>query len=217
MDNHNVESDIYRDKCGESMTWRIEQQEGDKNVLIIEGDGDMYDYSDVNYPPWKDLMFSCIVLSPEIVSIGEYAFSGSNITSVEIDVKKIGEGAFSKCPQLVSVILKGTEYIGCNAFENDTGLKYIRFSDDLKIVPQNCCKNCRGLILADIPNGVIHIQRGAFIDCDSLRDIELPYSAEFIEDGAFDLHTQIEYGECDFESMTDLGEDFGDILDELLS
>lgn len=48
-------------------------------------------------------------------------------------------------------------------------------------------------------------------------NIELPHSAEFIEDGTFDLHTQIEYGECDFESMTDLGEDFRDILDELLS
>lgn len=34
MDNHNIESELYREKCGESMTWRIEQQEDSENVLI---------------------------------------------------------------------------------------------------------------------------------------------------------------------------------------
>ena len=96
-------------KCGDNATWRLEEVDstfGKKYVIIIEGTGAIYDYSEENTCPWMELLNkTCkIVVSDGITEIGEYAFYygiGSTIYTiqdVEIadSVDRIGKNAFCR-------------------------------------------------------------------------------------------------------------------------
>ncbi len=96
-------------KCGDNATWRVEEVDstfGKKYVIIIEGTGAIYDYSEENTCPWMELLNkTCkIVVSDGITEIGEYAFYygiGSTIHSihdVEIadSVDRIDKYAFGR-------------------------------------------------------------------------------------------------------------------------
>lgn len=77
MDTYTTENAQLSKKCGDTIFWRIEQKEK-KYVLILDGYVDMYDYDARNLPPWHDLAFCELELSPEITYIGKYAFAGSS-------------------------------------------------------------------------------------------------------------------------------------------
>lgn len=64
--------------------------------------------------------------------------------------------------------------------------------------------NEKGLLQADIPEGVTSIAEGAFRDCKALMQVELPETLKTIGDGAFEGCTSLK--SIDLTSVTSIGE-----------
>lgn len=83
----------------------------------------------------KDVEIPKSLRGKKVVSIGETAFKGSDITTVVIgdNIKSIGNNAFDSCKSLESVVMgDSVESIGNMAFANCDSLKSVKFSAGLK-------------------------------------------------------------------------------------
>ena len=58
--------------CGSNLSWSY-----DDGTLTISGSGKMYNFTDLNDVPWKDVRYTIntVVLSDKMTSIGNYAFA----------------------------------------------------------------------------------------------------------------------------------------------
>ena len=98
--------------CSDSITWLLY----DDGELLIEGDGEMPDYTRQadNTSPWYDKrsQISSITVGDGITYIGTYAFCMCNaVTYVKIpkSVIKIGSAAFLGCTKLMDIYYTGTD------------------------------------------------------------------------------------------------------------
>lgn len=101
--------------CGENAFWEL-----DGDTLVISGSGDMYDF-DTGAKPWGIVgtRISRVVIRDGITSVGNRAFSGMYLQSVDLGntVTRIGEYAFYNVDSLVTVhIGKGLTTLGNFAF-----------------------------------------------------------------------------------------------------
>ena len=153
-----------------------------------------------------------VLYMPETcVSIGEYAFSGSGLRSIEIGsgVNNIGNGAFENCSRLNSVVIptnsvkriesnafyscgnlknltigKGLEYIGSYAFYN-CGLRSLVLPTSLKRIDYYAFNNCYSLQNINFAEGLTEIGENAFQNCSNLRNLRLPSTLRTIGNAAF--------------------------------
>ncbi len=126
-----------------------------------------------------------VSISAKITKIGSYAFAGcSALRSVTIEdgcaLTSLGD------PEKNSGIFQGTtslEYfdmpdsvtqIGRLLFEN-SGIKQVRLSENLDIIPQNAFLNCTNLTEIVLPVAVITVDDGAFMGCTGLTEVELSF------------------------------------------
>ena len=90
--------------CGDNLIWELKD-----GVLTISGSGDMWDYNMPEDVPWFDdrLLIQEAVIGSEITRIGNYAFSGSNISSVVFpeSIAEIGQSSFFNCSGLTAVTI----------------------------------------------------------------------------------------------------------------
>ncbi|MBO7448834.1 MAG: leucine-rich repeat protein, partial [Clostridiales bacterium] len=139
--------------CGDHMTWVLY---GD-NSLVIQGSGDMYNWSSASEVPWYKYR-------NDIVSVGS-TFSG--------DVS-IGQYAFAELKKLESyTIPPNVSKIGEHAFEG-SGLKTVKFWDDVHddlILSDYCFRNCKSLQSFTIPKTVKKIGNYTFANCTALTEI----------------------------------------------
>lgn len=114
---------------------------------------------------YQNKALDAVSLPNTVQSIGEKAFAGSFIKSVDMkdSVKTLGNSAFSGCVYLESVTL----------------------SDKLGIIPNSCFSNCTRLSAINIPEGVTALEAGVFESCTHLADISLPDSLISIGEYAF--------------------------------
>ena len=87
--------------CGENVTWTLDSD----GLLTITGEGAMTDY-DEEFPQWRNLSPTKVVIGEGVTTIGIFAFSGcKGLTSVEIptSVTSIGDGAFTQCTGLTKI------------------------------------------------------------------------------------------------------------------
>ncbi len=133
-------------KCGKNLTWTV----SDTGVLTISGTGNMYNYSNKGViSPWHDYEITAAVLEEGITSIGNYAFIGIYLETVELPttLQRVGEGAFAYCEQ---------------------NLRELIFRDGLLEIGKNAFQNCEQLESMVIPSTVQFIDSRAFTGCDSL-------------------------------------------------
>lgn len=103
--------------CGNNLTWNINSD----GVMIISGNGDMWDWSSDNMPwyEYRDTI-KYIEIEDGVTSIGDYSFyKYSNLLSVKISdtVLSINQNAFSHCSNLKYIELSGNvTSIGAYAF-----------------------------------------------------------------------------------------------------
>ena len=96
------------------------------------------------------------------------------------------------CPNLRNITLPQTlKYIGSGGI-NDTAIEKINFPNRIKHIPFWCCANSKKLNSVTLPDNVIGIWSGAFMECIQLSSIALPKSLKRIGDEAF-LHTGLKY------------------------
>lgn len=133
-------------KCGKNLTWTV----SDKGVLTVSGTGAMYNYSNRDViSPWHSYEITAAVLEEGVTSIGNYAFFGIHLGSVELPstLQRVGEGAFAYCEQ---------------------DLKELIFQDGLLEIGKNAFQNCKQLEAVRIPSTVQTINSRAFTNCHSL-------------------------------------------------
>ncbi len=150
--------------CGDDITWEL-TAEGE---LVIEGTGEMYNYSNNSVAPWN-------------------SYRGS-IKSVNIKdgVTGIGSWAFAGCSTLTDVaISESVKTIGNNAFRGCSILEGINFPSGLTQLGAEVFYECRNLKTATLPEGLSSIETSTFYHCGSLQSVVIPKSVTSLGWGVF--------------------------------
>lgn len=130
-----------------------------------------------------------------VTSIGERAFNKcNNLISVIIpdSVTSIGERAFGDCSSLTNIVIPNSvTSIGYQTFYFCSSLTNIIIPNSVTIIDDFAFDACSSLTNIVIPNSVTSIGSGAFYECSSLTDIVIPNSVMSIGEYAFDLCTNL--------------------------
>ena len=177
--------------CGDNLTWTLDEN----GLLTISGKGNMYDYEsgyggvfDANTAPWWGQSVTAVKMLDGVTSIGDWAFSGCDFTSIEIpdSVTSIEGSVFMYCSNLTSIeIPDGVTNIGGGAFRGCSGLKSIDLPDSVTSIGGSTFFGCSNLTSIKIPDGVTSIEGSTFMYCSNLTSIEIPDGVTNIGGSAF--------------------------------
>ena len=127
---------------------------------------------------------------PETVTVIEKsAFAASGVESVGMSdaVTVIGEGAFSNCSKLKSVVLpKGLKELKKSLFSGCSSLAAISIPDSVRTLGEGVFSGCAALKEVNIPGEVTVIPKNAFSGCAALESVTIPKSVTAIKEAAFD-------------------------------
>lgn len=147
-------------------------------------------------------------------------------THNKLPVVGIGKWAFKDNTVIESVKIPGSiSFIESSAFEGCVNLKNVTIAknSNLKTIygysftgANGAFANCTSLENINLPEGLTDIKNGAFSGCTSLKNIVIPESVTSIGDGAFIGCTNLESIDLP-DSLTDLGEGIFDQCDKLQS
>jgi hypothetical protein len=136
------------------------------------------------------------------LTIGNYAFVGTNITSLSIPMNciEIGDYAFSSCKNLANVYFRCglLTRIGECAFENCTAIDNVEFYDDKSSVTMAGPDGIS--YAATLKSNLTRIEKDAFVGCSEINRIKIPKSVTWI-------------GQCAFKNNSDLDADTTCMLD----
>lgn len=115
-------------------------------------------------------------LSPELRSLGTYAFYNTAIREILIPstLKSISSSAFSNCKLLTKVTLPET----------------------LKAIGSSAFSNCTELVDINLPEGITTIESSAFSSCGKLTEITLPSTLQTLSSGVFSYCTALVSVKC---------------------
>lgn len=168
----------------DSRSWNAEVTSGDNKYtdeVVIPA---FFEYNDETYyvtSIGSSAFDGCneltsVVIPDGITTIGEMAFCGSGLTSLEIprSVTAIGDKAFINCSSLTSIVVdkdnpKYESRDNCNAIIE----KYIN----------RLIVGCSNTV---IPNGVLFIGDVAFYGCHGLTALDMPQSVIYIGTSSFE-------------------------------
>nr|MDE7296160.1 leucine-rich repeat domain-containing protein [Clostridia bacterium] len=117
-------------------------------------------------------------------AIHAYAFEGSQtLTSITVSLgaRVIGEGAFSDCTNLESVIIQDTvTSIGVAAFWGCSALERVSMGNGVKSIGRNAFCDCGNLTSVILSGFLESIGDYAFMRCNALQSIVIPDSVTSI-------------------------------------
>ncbi len=133
-----------------------------------------------------------------VTSIGNYAFNGRNIVSMQIPdcVVSIGSYVFQDCKNLTTITFgedSQLKTIGDRAFHMCSALVNIELPETLTNLPFGVFEQCSKLVNINIPNAVTSIGRYAFSGCRLLESITISANITNIDELAFQSCSNLEY------------------------
>lgn len=137
-----------------------------------------------------DNQLECWVINfdGEVTEIGDWAFSGCNLTSITIpnSVFSVGEAAFNSCRYMTSVsIPNSVTYIGPAAFYDCGALTSIVIPNSITTIMGNTFSSCTNLRDITMSNNITSIGENAFYGCSNMMNIAIPDGVTFIGEAAF--------------------------------
>ncbi len=176
--------------CGESLTWSL-----DDGTLTISGEGEMNDYN-YNYineehiidTPWFDKrnQIKSVVIEEGVTQIGDFAFRGcDNLTYVTFPsgLIEIGYEAFWGCNLSDVTFPDGLIELGDGAFMC-TNLSKVILPDSLKKIDNRCFHVCESLSEIYIGKSVEYIGDHSF-SVTNISSITMPQSVKYIGECVF--------------------------------
>ena len=138
-----------------------------------------------------------VVLSSDLVVIGESAFSGCTSLKTVVfpynTLKTIENYAFENCTSLQDATLPvSVTYLGSNVFYNCSSLKKVVLPSTLKTIPEYTFNGCSSLTTVNIPENVISIGDYAFSECSQLKQVLLPAALTSLGNNSFSKCTSLE-------------------------
>lgn len=109
-----------------------------------------------------------------VKKVGDYAFSGQNITAVTLpeSVTELGRMVFHGCKILKSVALPdGVSAIGDGAFMGCERLEEVNLPRELRVIEGNLFNGCASLCRITVPEKVTSIIRYSFLGCVNLKEV----------------------------------------------
>lgn len=203
---------------GSTVQWYLYMSSG---VLKIYGSGKMLDYADEdgNRAPWSAISSSikAIVIDNEVTYIGRQAFSKcNNVVPVVIGsaVEKIANLAFGECSVTSVEFVSDSKLkvIGPSAFAFCKNLTSITLPPSLQEIGGDAFFDCFNLTSITLPRSLKEIGGDAFHDCFNLTSITLPRSLEKIGDEAFSTcrilsEVNVMFTQDEWNSKVQLGRD----------
>ena len=139
-----------------------------------------------------------VLLPASITWIGNYAFFGSSITSINFPLGvEIGNAAFEGCASLKEIRLpEGMDVLSAGAFSDCSGLESIIFPNSLTTIENAVFDGCSKLKTLVLPENIVEIGLQCFDRCSALEKIVLPESLKIIGGGAFARCKQLKQIDC---------------------
>jgi hypothetical protein len=146
-----------------------------ENLFYSSLDGVLFDYSLTSLIQYPGGIGGNYTIPTSVTNIGDYAFSGTRLTSVMIptSVTSIGDGAFLHTGLNSITIPGGVTKIGEEAFAVCTSLTNVTIADSVISIGEAAFNTCTSLTSVTIPASVTSIGEAAFEDCTNLTNITL--------------------------------------------
>lgn len=130
-----------------------------------------------------------VTIPNKVTYIGDYAFSGSNLTTIVFgdnsSLKEIGQGAFESVYNIKNITIPETvTEIGRTAFRG-SGLVNVSFLGNSIESLAGTFEWCTDLETVLLPSGLKRLENGVFDQCTALTSITIPESVVYMNPSTF--------------------------------
>ena len=128
-----------------------------------------------------------ISLSTTLHTVGDYALCGTALTSVTVpySVNVMGNGVFWDCDSLVSAEIYGSlTYLPADTFHYCSALERVSLTEGMQEIGENAFEDS-GLVSITLPETIKKIDTAAFMGCQNLARVFIPYETTSIRNNAF--------------------------------
>ncbi|WP_298484745.1 leucine-rich repeat protein [uncultured Ruminococcus sp.] len=129
-----------------------------------------------------------IVFPSSIKTIGRSAFDSAEFEEITIPdtVTKIEDGAFANNSKLKKIVLsKNLKCVGDLFLSWCSSLEQVEFQGELEDLGSNAFSNCSNLKSITLPNGITELGDNLFSSCVSLENVVIPDTVKIIHEAAF--------------------------------
>ena len=142
----------------------------------------------------KDKIQSSYEVPEGVTSLGNGCFSGcTSLTSIILpSTLTLGESCFSGCTSLTSIVIsEGITSLGKYCFSGCTSITSITLPSSLTGIYSGCFRECTSLTSITLPEGITNLGGGCFQKCTSLTSITLPSTLTSLPDYCFNSCTSL--------------------------